>query len=224
MKTIDQKFWYPWILNYSFGELLGIGAAATIGRLLFAGFSDTALSQAVFLFPLILVIAGTLEGLIIGYVQWKSLSGLVINFRPRGWIIATTFAAIIGWLMILPPSIVFISFLSSLKLIDNYYSLLYAGAAGVAFGGIIGFAQFFIIRKFYDKAYVWILANAIGWMLSFIIVYVALLTFSYTPSVIYNFIIIILSCGLSGLLQGIVTGTTLHFSMSMKASETKLIV
>jgi hypothetical protein len=33
-----EKFWYHWILNYSLGELLGIGAAAVIGRLLFVEF------------------------------------------------------------------------------------------------------------------------------------------------------------------------------------------
>jgi hypothetical protein len=119
----------------------------------------------------------------------------------------------------LPPSVVFISFLSSLKLIDNYYSLLYAALAGLVFGAIIGFAQFFIIRKFYRKALLWIIANAVGWILSFTIVYVALLLFSYSTLVVYNIIIIILSCSLSGLLQGLVTGTVLNLYMPLRNKE-----
>ncbi len=215
MKT-DQKFWNQWILKYSFGEILGIGAAATIGRLLFVGFSDTALSQTPFLFFSILVMAGAMEGIVIGYVQWKSISRLVVDFRPGRWIALTVIASVIGWLLILPPSVVFISFLSSLNFIDNYYSILYTAAAGGSFGAIISVVQFFILRKFYHKAVMWIIANVIGWMVSFNIIYLALLLFSYTSSVFYNVVIIVLACGLSGLLQGAVTGTVLHFSMRLK--------
>ncbi len=213
----DKKFWYRWIVNYSIGELLGIGAAASIGRILFVEFSGTALSQTPFLFFFILVLAGALEGIIIGYIQWRSLSRLVtIPFHPGSWTLVTMCAAIIGWLLVLPPSIVFISFLSSLKLIDNYYSLLYAAIAGFAFGGIIGFAQFFIIGTFYHKAYLWVIANALGWMLSFNIVYAALLLFSYTTYYIANVLVIITACALSGLAQGFITGQTLHFLMPLK--------
>ncbi len=208
------------MLIYSFGEVLGIGAAATIGRFLFIGFS-TSIAQSSALFFFVLVMSGAAEGIIIGYVQWKSLSRLLVDFHPAIWIIITSLAAITGWLLILPPSVVFISFFSTLKLINAYYSILYAALAGMAFGGIIGIPQYFIIKRFYNKAFVWIMANALGWMLSFITVYLALLLLSHSTSLLLNFLIIILSCALSGLIQGILTGSALHFSMRIKGRTHK---
>ena len=208
------------MLIYSFGEVLGIGAAATIGRFLFIGFSSTSVAQSAALFFFVLVMSGAVEGMIIGYVQWKSLSRLVIDFRPATWIITTSLAAITGWLLILPPSVVFISFFSTLKLINAYYSILYAALAGLAFGGIIGIPQYFIIKRFYHKAFVWIMANALGWMLSFMTVYFALLLLSHSTSLLLNFLIILLPCALSGLIQGIITGSALHFSMRAKRTHT----
>lgn len=212
----EQKFWNRWMLIYSFGEVLGIGVAAIIGRFLFIGFSSTSIAQSSALFFFVLVMSGAAEGIIIGYVQWKSLSRLLVDFHPAIWIITTSLAAITGWLVILPPSVVFISFFSTLKLINVYYSLLYAALAGMAFGGIIGIPQYLIIKRFYTKASVWIIANALGWMHSFITIYLGLLFLSYSTSILLNFLILFLSCTLSGLIQGILTGSVLHFSMRIK--------
>src|SRR5687767_763046 len=119
---IQTTFWLQWVLNYSIGELMGIVAAAAIGRLMFIELSNSQ-SLHTSMFPLaILIIAGAAEGFIIGYAQWKSLSQLVANFKPVAWIITTMIAVTVGWLSVLPPSVVFISFLSSLNLINGYYS------------------------------------------------------------------------------------------------------
>lgn len=215
---IHKKFWFQWVLNYSIGELMGIAAAATIGRLMFIDLSNN-YSAPTSLFPLvILIIAGAAEGFIIGYAQWKSISLLVTNFKPVAWILTTTIAVTVGWLSVLPPSVVFISFLSSLNLINDYYSVLYTGLAGLAFGGIISTAQFFIIRKFYRNAEAWIIANALGWMLSFMVISTALSIFPYTSSFIYNVLIIISSCIVSGVIQGIITGSFLHLLMISKVN------
>jgi hypothetical protein len=210
----DQKFWYRWMFNYSIGELLGIGAAAAIGRFLFVGFSHSS-SQTPALTFTILIMAGAVEGFIIGYIQWKSLSKLVSRFKPFVWILTTTLSTIAGWLLILPPAVMFISFLSKLYLIDNSYSIFYTALVGMAFGGLIGIPQFFIIKRFYKNALTWIFANVMGWTASFLIIYTALSMFA-ASSPIYNLSLIVISCILSGLVQSIVTGTALHFLMPVR--------
>ena len=225
MKT-NQKFWYRWMLNYSFGELMGIGAAAGIGRFLFIGLSNTASSQSstsLITFA-ILVSAGAAEGFIIGYVQWKSLSKMVLHFRPAPWVLVTIFFTVSGWLLILPPAVLFISFLTKITLISNYYSVLYTALAGMAFGGLIGMPQFLIIKKFYKNGVVWILANAFGWALSFLIMYSAMSMITSATSYVYSLSLVIISCVLSGLVQGIVTGTSLHFLMSVKPEHARKVV
>jgi hypothetical protein len=219
---IYKKFWFQWVMNYSIGELMGIAAAAAIGRIMFMNLtSDNGEYSSVYPFT-ILLIAGAVEGFIIGYTQWKSISLLVATLKPFVWILTTTIAVIVGWLSILPPSVVFISFLSSFDLISDHHSLLYTGLAGLAFGGVISTPQFFIIRKHYHHAEAWIIANAVGWMLSFMLFYAALSAFSYTTSFIFNVLVIIFSCILSGAIQGIITGTFLHLVMVSKTDVSKI--
>ncbi|HEY5749867.1 MAG TPA: hypothetical protein VIU12_27560 [Chryseolinea sp.] len=209
----EEKFWQQWILNYSLGELLGIGAAAIIARFLFMEYSQAEHGQSPTLTGLVLTVAGTSEGLIIGYVQWRSLSRFVKNFKPAPWITVTTLTSIAGWILILPPAVLIIFFFAKLSLLNHYTSIFYTFSAGAAFGALISTCQFFIIRKFFNNALIWILANTMGWALSFLILYFALSFFSGS---LVNTLLIILACISSGLVQGIVTGTSLHFLMSIK--------
>jgi hypothetical protein len=211
-----SSFWRKWILNYSLGELFGIGVAAFLARLLFINIpNDAPLSEST-LTVIILIIAGIAEGFIIGYIQWRSLSKLIPGFNRLLWIFVTTFSTLAGWLFILPPGIMFIAFLSKVSLISTYNSILYTTLIGMAFGGLIGIPQFFIVMKYFKKAGVWILSNTLGWMISFLIIYLALLIFQYTTSFLENFLLIVAACILSGLAQGFVVGTSLHFFMSIR--------
>src|SRR5688572_25707297 len=124
----EGKFWRRWILNYSLGELLGIGAAAIIARFLFMKYSQV--DQSPTLTFLILTIAGTSEGLIIGYVQWRSLSRFIKDFKPVPWITVTTLMSVIGWILILPPSVLIIFFFARFSLLNHYTSVFYTLSAG----------------------------------------------------------------------------------------------
>lgn len=215
----ENPFWRKWIINYSLGELIGIGIAASIGRLLFFTFPENSTISQSALTVIILIIAGMAEGFILGYIQWKSLLKIIPGFTPVLWIFVTTFSALAGWLFILPPGVMFIAFLSKISLISTYSSYLYTMLVGTVFGGLIGIPQFFIIRKYFKNGAVWIISNTISWMFSFLIVYSALLLFHYTSSPVQNFLLIALACILSGLIQGFVTGTSLHFLMSIRKKK-----
>jgi hypothetical protein len=210
----DERFWHRWILSYSLGELLGIGAAAIIARFFYMAYSHLDETRSTTLNVFVLIAAGTSEGLIIGYVQWKSLSRVIRSFKLTPWIVTTTVASILGWFLILPPAVLIIFFFARLSTHDQYTSILSALIAGSAFGGLIGITQFFIIRKFFTNALIWILANSISWSLSFLILYFALLSFSGS---LVNTLLILLACLFSGLAQGMVTGTSLHFLMGVKS-------
>ncbi len=208
-----KKFWFRWMMHYSLGELLGIGGAAIVTRLLFYDYSNVTYNRSSAVTVLVLLIAGTMEGLIIGYIQWRSLSKFVVDLKPSHWIGVTMLAAMVGWVIILPPSVIIIFFFAKISVINMYYSVAYIILAGFAFGGLIGIPQYFIIRKFYRNAMVWIFANAIGWALSFFIFYCALSLFTEP---IFNLVLILSACILSGGTQGVITGTSLHFAMTIK--------
>jgi hypothetical protein len=120
---------------------------------------------------------------------------------------------IAGWILILPPAVMIVFFFAKLTVTNHYDSILYTTVAGLAFGSLVGIAQYVILRKFYSGAYVWIFANALGWASSFVLFYLALLLFT---SPIINILIVAGACILSGLIQGIITGSALHFLMAVK--------
>ncbi|HEY3429784.1 MAG TPA: hypothetical protein VGK39_03840 [Cyclobacteriaceae bacterium] len=206
-------------MNYSVGELFGIGVAAAIARLLFLNIPSESPIPESALTVIILIIAGIAEGFIIGYIQWRSLSKLVPGFNQLLWMFVTIFSTLAGWLFILPPGIMFVAFLSKISLISVSNSVLYTALIGMAFGGMIGIPQFFIIMKYFKNAGVWILSNTLGWMISFLIIYSAILIFQHTTYFIENFLLIVAACILSGLVQGLVMGTSLHFLMSIRKEE-----
>lgn len=217
----EKILWRKWVFKYSIGELIGIGVAATLARLLFVNFPQgTAVSTSTVTI-VILFVAGISEGLIIGYIQWRSLSKLVPSFTPLRWIFVTTFATLAGWLFILPPGIMLISFLAQISLISINNSILYTMLVGIAFGGLVGFPQFFIMRQYFHKATIWVVSNALGWMISFLIIYLSLLIFKYTSSFLISLLLFAFACALSGLLQGMITGYALHFLMPVREIETE---
>lgn len=212
------RFWYQWIVKYSLGELLGIGAAAVTCRLLLFEVSDVIAQSPSYVTPLVLAISGLAEGWIIGYLQWKSLSKLVADLGKVVWVVVSIVSMIIGWLLIIPPAIFFISIFIDFSLEREFYTFLSTAVMGLSFGGIVGMGQYFVLRKFYKNSLIWILANAIGWMLSFLLVYLSLAVMKQTHSILMNILLIIIACILSGMVQGIVSGLALRSIMSIKRS------
>jgi hypothetical protein len=210
----DRKAWHHWMRNYSLGDLVAMGGVASIGRFLLMNYSQkTLLHSEPGISWLTLIVVGALEGILIGFIEWKSLSGL-INLKSGSWIAVTVLATAIGWLFILSPAIVYISVLSRFSEINRTYFAIYTGIAGMSFGTLVGIPQYLILKKFYKNSVMWILANALAWMLSFVIIYSALAMF--THSAILNVLLTGFACAASGLLQGTITGLCLHFSMTLR--------
>lgn len=218
-RIYGNRFWLRWILNYAFGELLVIGAATAFGRLVLIELSDFIDQSPALVVWLLLATVGVAEGWTIGYFQWHSLNRLLVCFKSRPWIFATIAATTIGWLVIMPPSIFLMAFFVDFHLINKYYSVLYALFAGTAFGGIIGIVQYLILRRYYNNAVIWIFSNILSWMFSFFVICQGVSMLSSGHTLTYNLMIMVFACIFSGLAQGLVTGISLHFLMSMKKAN-----
>ncbi len=212
----ENKFWLKWILNYSLGELLVIGIATTIGRLILVEFADFMSQSPWFVTPLFMILIGMIEGLTIGYLQWRSIRKLAGDLRLRSWLLATVASTTFGWILIFRPTIFLVAFFVDFGFDNKYYSFLYTLLAGATFGGIVGFAQYFILRRFYENAFAWAFSNVVGWMLSFLTIYLSISFIRSAHSLIYSVGVIVLACVCSGLVQGLTTGTSLHYFMSIR--------
>jgi hypothetical protein len=214
MKIIGN-FWGRWVLHYSVGEVLAIGVASLMARFVFVGFFESAFSTSLIML-VILVSAGLIEGLMTGYVQWRSFSRLFLQFKPLPWILVTVAFTIGAWLFFLPPAVIIISMVSELQLV-NTHPFLYTVLVGMGFGAFISLPQVFILKKFYRDSLYWVSGNIIGWMFSFLILYSAIAFQKTMESDVLRVIVIALACVLSGFIQGLVTGLSLHYLMIRKA-------
>ena len=211
-----DSFWSQWMLRYTFGELLGIGSAAVICRLLLVEFSDVIIDYPSYVTSFVLAMSGLAEGWIIGYLQWRSLSKLVANLGKRVWVLITMISMITGWLLIIPPAIFFISFFIDFSMEGRFYTFVSTAIMGLSFGGIVSAGQYFVLKKFYNNSLVWIPANVIGWMVSFLVVYLTLALMKHTHNPLVNILLMIMACIVSGIIQGVLSGLSLRLIMSSR--------
>ena len=97
----DRRIWFKLTLLYAVGELLPIAVAVVIGNFLFVYLPDKPSTH--FQTMVLLGIAGCNEGLINGWIEWKSPLKVVLHFRPIRWIAGTTLSPVAGWLLIPQP-------------------------------------------------------------------------------------------------------------------------
>jgi hypothetical protein len=106
------------------------------------------------------VAAGSVEGAVLGYAQWRALRLALPAVGWREWMGATAMAAALAWALGMLPN----------TLMD---------AAGVGAGGMIaawvivapaillsiGVAQWLVLRRHLPRAALWVPANIVGWIL-----------------------------------------------------------
>jgi hypothetical protein len=209
--TRKNIFWLRWMRDYSLGEILAIGASTTLARLLLFNYSELSGSMYSALVIVILITAGILEGIIIGYFQHKSLIKLIPGFKKNRWIAWTCASTVIGWLLILPPSLLLIAVLSRMSVINNMETIFFVSLVGSLFGALISIPQFFLLNRYFKSPLGWILVNILGWSITFLTIYFSISIMSHKLSWIEKVVAFASSCIISGIVQGLITVTFLRF-------------
>jgi hypothetical protein len=135
------SFWWRWIAANSLGELLGLGAVAALGYLVVLVTGEPEGMVHVVGMALLFVLAGSFEGLVLGYAQARVLVSQIPQLR--GWTRATIVGAVVAWAIGMTPSTI-------MNLIEPASSapppaisgglrlLLVAGATLAAAGAVVG--------------------------------------------------------------------------------------
>jgi hypothetical protein len=153
--------------------------------------------------------AGAIEGIILGYVQATVLRRDYPLLLRRGWVVATTALAVIGWLLGSAPSILIAAdpasvsppFEPSLGM-----TALFATGFGLILGALFGAAQWLVFRLAAHGAAWWILANMAGWAAALPIIYLAASIGDGSPNPIEIATRGLIGGLAAGLLFGIVSG------------------
>ncbi len=150
--TEQRGMWRRWSTTVTAGELLGFAGPVVTGALVRDAAPVTAAVG--------LLVAGTIEGWVLGWFQARVLRAAVRGMFPGDWIPATGLGALVAW------SIGAVSVLAGDGL-DTWSPWVLVPAA--VSGGIVlvlslGVAQWFVLRHFVIDAGRWIGATALAWL------------------------------------------------------------
>lgn len=144
--------WLPWFRAVTVGECLGFAVPATMGAL--TVHAATAVSV-----PL-LILAGFVEGGVLGWFQARVLHRLLPGLAASRWIVATAGGAALAWAVGLAPSAVDLADVPPAALIPAAT----VGALVVLFS--IGTAQWLVLRDHVGGASRWVWGTAVAWLVA----------------------------------------------------------
>jgi len=218
-----NNFFFRWTFNCAFGELAGIGAAGAIAYLVNTSLGEPETLGLKLFVLFAMMLAGAIEGSLLGFFQWRVLKDKFTKVPKWEWIGYTIAIAVLGWFLGMLPSLFFIPSEpvspDQSAGINLEQPVLYIGlsvAAGLVLGALFGLFQWFSLRKYAQKAWKWILANALGWGLGLAWIYIVAALPPEGNPIYVNVGLGITGGVLAGLSVGAVTG---RFLISMRERE-----
>jgi hypothetical protein len=143
---------WSWFWTVTAAEFVGFAVPACVGAV-------TADARAAVSVPALLV-AGAIEGSMLGWGQVSALRRVLPGMSRRPWIVATATGAVLAYAIGLLPS----TFASSVG--SWSVAVLVPGAVllGIALLASIGTAQWLVLRHHIADAFGWIGATALAWL------------------------------------------------------------
>src|SRR5919202_154359 len=198
-ETAGWGLWRRWTLFTAVGELVGFAApaivmaAGTVGR-----WSDTAQLVAA-------VLAGAVEGAVLGLAQGRVLHRSLPALSQRAWVLSTALGAMAAYLLAMIA-------VALGDFAQRHVALLVVGGAvlGISFLLSIGLPQWLVLRRHLPKAGWWMPANAVAWPLGVAMPFILLaLVPDASPFLVWA-VAGIASGVLMGLIVGAITGLVLE--------------
>lgn len=137
--------WRAWFVWVTAGEFTGFLAPAITGALTSSG-------------PL-LVLAGGIEGAVLGVAQSLALRRIIPRLSSRDWIAVTVLGAVFAWSV----AMLAVHYGQPLGTLPLAVLLPLAAVAGMGVLLAIGVGQWFVLRRHADHAFRWVWATGIGW-------------------------------------------------------------
>lgn len=198
--------WWRWVLATAVGEFVGFAVPAAVG----AGAAWTiekmvgSVAALAMLNVMVMVLAGVVEGAVLGFAQWLVLRRYIQNMARREWVLATALAAGVAWTIgMLPSTLGDLATLIPMVLVGGAVLL------GAVFVASIGFAQWLVLRRYIQNAGWWVLANAVAWPLGVAVPFIGLAMVPEGAHVVVWVVVGVVSGLLMGVVVGAITGMAL---------------
>ena len=173
----DWNLWFRWVLANAIGEVVGLGTAAVVGVGLAWTIETTMGAFAGLAMAGVMILVGTLEGIVVGMAQWLVLRHPIQNMSWRVWVLATAIGAFVAWTLGMIPSTLMATNTAAAAAApppEMSDVVMYGLAAlmGAVLGPILGLPQWLVLRRHVQKAGWWVLANAAAWALGMPVAFV----------------------------------------------------
>lgn len=159
------SLWLRWVLAMAGGEILGFGVVAIVA----------ALTRAVPMPAQIvsLVLAGAVEGLVLGLAQSLVLRRVVPALPWQEWALATALIAALAWALGQLPSSLMGAGDPAAPVSEPPLLVVLAAAAlmGAGIGAWMGVGQWLVLRRYLRDSAFWVLANTIAWTAGLVVAF-----------------------------------------------------
>ncbi len=193
--------WEWWVLATVAGGLIGMAIVAVASTVT----SPPETIGAVAFLHLV----GALEGMALGFTQWLALRRYIKHIG--WWIGATVIGAIVAWLVGSKVIVVLTLIFFNTVLTDTTRLTLLRAVflLGLWVGGVLGLAQWFVLRAHVRRGVTWVFANALAWGLGLLIALLGATLVKPGEFTAQTALVYIATGATTGVVVGAVTGIAL---------------
>ena len=209
--------WWRWTLATALGEFAGFAVPAIVGAVVAATLGTAAIVANDVILTVAVSLAGMVEGITLGYVQWRVLRMRLPRMTAREWVVPTALAAGIAYLFGMTPAT-----LANILSTDSPLFFVVVVIASMLILLSIGTAQWLTLRHYLRRAGWWIPANILAWLFGLPAPFLGLAAVPDNSPTATFILVGILSGLLMGIAVGAITGIVLVrlLHTSPPASET----
>jgi hypothetical protein len=172
----DWNLWLQWTLANVAGEVLGLGLAGVVAIVMVLTTGEPETAFVTLMMAGVIIAAGTLEGVIVGFAQWLVLHRRLRRMSRREWITATAIGAFAAWVIGMAPSTLMALNQSAGSSpppeISDAVKYALAAVMGAVLGMILGAPQWRALRRHAPGASLWVWANAAAWAVGMPVVFI----------------------------------------------------
>lgn len=196
----DWNLWRRWVAANAIAETIGLGGSALVVVAMMTLIDADTVGGMLLTASVSVLLGAFFEGVLVGAIQWRILRGVFENLTQRAWVVVTAGGACAAWLLGFLPSTLMTLLTTdtapspqAATPVEPPAALIYtmAAAMGLVLGVVLGGAQWIELRRYVPRAGLWIIANALAWLVGMPLVFVAAANVPAGPITVWTVLLIV---------------------------------
>jgi hypothetical protein len=223
----NWKLWLQWVMANVTGEVLGLGLVGAVATAMVLTIGEPEAAIVTLMMAGMMIAAGALEGVIVGFAQWLVLRRRIHRLRRREWVAATAIGALVAWAMGMAPSTLMALNQSAGSSpppeMSNAVKYALASVMGVVLGMILGASQWRALRRYVSGASLWIWANAAAWAVGMPVIFIGAGASPVGASALRMVFTVFMTIAAAGASVGAIHGAALLWLLRERSSATEVL-